>query len=503
MDTLYDPFGDGTRISDFPACETIADIEMIDNDCSMFFTRGVGSSQNVGMTSGSSDSSLISLLKTQDFCVMNGNQTSNLAGAVGAFSTNQAPPPQQQQLAASNGGNKYVAVPVHSSLTMDQQRSPSVVNVSRSSGLCSTVSSLHQHMADMNDMSATAGDASDFVLRYAAKSNTQLNTKSDEAFIQHPTASRVVHPMQNSALLGSVFSQCGAISSLRTCEPKALGRIKGGVVATSCGTLLRHSVSIPNAMNTASVQSSASKANGKSMLDSKVRNGTLSSTRTNNNDPAIPSCDMRGGRATSAYPGLDDHRYTLKQVPPNHNVSKLRKSGGAHASNPSFCGQDGNMRMAGDTTSILEAFLRSTRPMDPNKGSNAALAAEGLSYLRLDERQSREKPDSSGGLGGNGGCATGMLLKKLLTGEIDQGQALRGQTVDQRHEREHQRMIQDRLLCPSLPIDSPLTDGFGLDVDLTLDDSQIMGMGLMGADIPDITESIWLGDLSDELVCHA
>jgi len=190
----------------------------------------------------------------------------------------------------------------------------------------------------------------------------------------------------------------------------------------------------------------------------------------------------------SAYPALDDHRYTLK--PQSNPPMKLSKSRKSFASNNNSTTSLYSMNGTGKTTSILEAFLRSTRPMDPNKGSNAALAAEGLAYFRPEEKKQRElfepQPCVVGG-------TSGMLLKKLLTGEIDQKQVL------QNHERSSS--VQDRLLCPNLPIDSPLTDGFGLDVDLSLDDSQILGgMNLLdGTDIPDITDSVWLGDLSDEL----
>jgi len=482
MDTLWDPFTDMSRVHDYSFSETIADVEMSESPSSV----GLGQSSTLGgygVTPTGGESSLLNLLKGYD----RGAPVSGSSSGQSVVYSNFGTPTQsgfynsgQFNKGGSSSERNYfnsnpnVSMPIQNGL--NQQRKTSIVSP-RDGGFCQ---SLHQHMASMTDLGSGDCDESDYILQLAQENRAP-------AAMVRTTAAPVAMPvnkvqMQNSTIFSGVFSsQRSPVSSLRTCEPKAFTRIKGGVVASSCGSLLRHSVTAP-ALNQSQM--------GRSYSEFSMKNGFTPSPSAlvlKNCERSASSCDMKGGRTTSAYPGLDDHRYTLKPMsnPPAAKLSRSRKSAlSNHSSTSSLYSMNG----PGKTTSILEAFLRSTRPMDPNKGSNAALAAEGLAYFRPEEKKPREMPEPHPSVSTS---SSGMLLKKLLTGEIDQRQVLQNE--------EHS--AQDRLICPNLAIDSPLTDGFGLDVDLSLDDSQILGgMNLLdGTDMPDITDSVWLGDLSDEL----
>lgn len=295
-----------------------------------------------------------------------------------------------------------------------------------------------QQVAGLADM--VVGDEEEYVLQFVTPpkingvvhrvNNTTTAAVGAARPSQAPTS--LVTPAPGSALLGGVF---GVPASLKNCESKALTRIRSGAVATSCGTLLRHSVSVPNNVKSAAAVNKDSAA--------PVRaSGSRSHT-------SVARGDMKGGRATTASMlALDDHRYTLKSVP---NPPVQSKSGRTRKGNtPSAPGASSSTVPYSGKMSILEAFLRSTRPLDPNKGSNAALAAEGLAHLRIEADDDDDR-------------RSGTILKKLLTGEIDQSEVHRCE----------ERVIQERAnSCSTLPIGLTIAaDGFGLGAELLLENA--------------------------------
>ena len=129
----------------------------------------------------------------------------------------------------------------------------------------------------------------------------------------------------------------------------------------------------------------------------------------------------------------------------------------------------------GGVMSILEAFLRSTTPsFDANRGSTAIAADElrqqpgisssGSSRSRPPTKVFLERDDDEIA---QTATPAPSLLKQLLTSGVD---------VD---ESEHS----DGDECsPAMAVDSVLTDGFGLDADLQLDDPLSHGIGLLQDD---------------------
>lgn len=316
-----------------------------------------------------------------------------------------------------------------------------------------------QQVAGLADM--TVGDEEEYIL--------QFSVGNGDRAANHVAESTTTSATQGSALLGGVFSHRGPVpASLKNCETKALARVRGGAVASSCGALLRHSVSIPSGMKPA--------AGG------GAREGMQRSAggRSQNSGAAHPTCargDMKGGRLNALAFALEDHRYTLKPLhnnPPVTRGSRGRKSGAA----PSSSAQSAAAPCSGGKMSILEAFLRSTRPLDPNKGSNAALAAEGLAHLRLETGDSDVCRSSSG-----------TILKKLLTGEIDQNEVHRCE----------QEVILERgksgsassAIAPAEPI---LADDFEIGAELLL--GQSGGNDLLGADLGN--GPLWMNAENDE-----
>lgn len=307
-----------------------------------------------------------------------------------------------------------------------------------------------QQVAGLADM--VVGDEEEYILQFtpAPKSTGVVHRINSTP----PAAVGAARPSQapnsgvpstsGSPLIGGVF---GVPSSLKNCETKALTRIRSGAVATSCGSLLRHSVSVPTSVKSAAAISKDSAAS--------VRvGGSRSHT-------SVARGDMKGGRATTAsLLALDDHRYTLKSVPnpPTQSKSGRSRKGNTASASSSTVPYSGKM-------SILEAFLRSTRPLDPNKGSNAALAAEGLAHLRIEADDEDDR-------------RSGTILKKLLTGEIDQSEVHRCE----------ERVIQERANCS---IGQTIGEGFGLGTDLLLEDAEAASV-LLCEDIGGGAGGLWM-----------
>lgn len=320
-----------------------------------------------------------------------------------------------------------------------------------------------QQVAGLADM--TVGDEEEYILQF----NVGDGNKAANHVAGSTTASSSAAATQGSALLGGVFSHRGPVpASLKNCETKALARVRGGAVASSCGALLRHSVSIPSGM----------KPGGSATREGMQRSA---GGRSQNSGAAHPTCargDMKGGRVNALAFALEDHRYTLK---PSHNPPVARGSRGRKSSAaPSSSAQGAAAPPCSGKMSILEAFLRSTRPLDPNKGSNAALAAEGLAHLRLETGDGDVCRSSSG-----------TILKKLLTGEIDQNEVHRCE----------QEVILERgksgsAISAVASVEPILVDDFGIVAEL-LEGNDLLGDGLgsgpqwMNAENDEVVQLIW------------
>lgn len=306
-----------------------------------------------------------------------------------------------------------------------------------------------RQVAGLADM--MVGDEDEYILQFAPSSSSKVAhrvAESSASFLAAVTATPTAAAAHGSALLGGVFSQRGTVPApFKNCETRALARVHGGAVSSPCGTLLRHSASMPN-----SVKSAAAAGNG-GAKDGAVaqRSGGSRLQSSGAGQNACTRGDMRGGRANALALALDDHRYTLKPshsppVPPRNARGRKSSAAGASTQNAPY-----PRRM-----SILEAFLRSTRPLDPNKGSNAALAAEGLAHLRIETDDDNDDGDDD-----DDDCrSSGTILKKLLTGEIDQSEVHRCE----------QRVIQERVSnCSAHSASEPvLADDFGLGAALGL-----------------------------------
>ena len=107
-------------------------------------------------------------------------------------------------------------------------------------------------------------------------------------------------------------------------------------------------------------------------------------------------------RPNDAYPVRVDHGYAAKPPQPN----RPRKKSVHHGSKSSSRRNSTNAA----SCSVLEVFLTTTRSIDPNKGSNAALAEENNEHGLMQPGKAWKSPT----------CSSERLLKRLLTGEVDQ-----------------------------------------------------------------------------------
>ena len=380
---------------------------------------------------------------------------------------------------------------------------PSSAQFTTGRNLTKTVSDFHQHI--VVGMADIADDVDDFLLQFSAAENNNNTAKYYSPDGSGVGADPTLPPPSCSQSGSSAATFCGVFpgaqhgrgSPLRNYEHKALARIRGAAVASSCSTLLRHSVSMPNTLKAVNSRCGGGGSGGGGGAESTVmRSKSTGSAQPSptglqpfaSPPPQSKSLPMRGssshleldahaGRTTTTtFPGLDDHRYTLKpaQSPSNRTLKVKRTTGGATGGGLAAGTDHHRAAILSGSMSILEAFLRSTLPMDPNKGSDAVLASKGLSHLDLDDAtmpsSTHIKDDPDG---------AGTLLKKLLTGEIDHNEV----------HRSEQQVIYERRQGPLPAVDSPLIDGFGLDVDLN--DPQSLGIGLLGADCGERTWMPW------------
>jgi len=240
---------------------------------------------------------------------------------------------------------------------------------------------------------------------------------------------------------------------------RPVGRARAAAPLVSCSTVLRRSATVPSKMPLVAGQCVVSQC-------STSRNDHLYS-----HQPVVTHAES----TPSIHEALRDHMYALKVPPP----TSVRGSSCIDLSRGSRM-KKGDGRLAASASrnsmSILEAFLRSTTPcFDANRGSTA-IAAEEL-----------RKPNVSGGssckpfvridTGDNCSDLTQTqspapsLLKQLLIG-----------TGNNSLEVEHSECSDSDSHSPGMAVDSLLTDGFGLDADLQLDDPLSNGIGLLEDD---------------------
>ena len=289
--------------------------------------------------------------------------------------------------------------------------------------LSKTVSNFQQHVAGWTDIAPC--DYNDYVLQIGGQTSNSILFAEEM-----PTSG-------NSAVFGHIPYQIRY-----GCETKTLARTKVGAVATATGSMLRHSASMPSTTLKAAIsQNSIKPYHGEkhTSYSSKLEGGSAN---------YASSVSNVNSRAVLAYSALADHIYSQQLLASPPTKVSRKAAGMNHNKN----------------TSILEAFLCSTKPIDPNKGSNAALEDVGLAQLCIKDRSIVMK----GHLHKNS-----LLLEKLLTGELEEADF---------HRSELEVIKERRQLPLAMPVESPLTDDFGLYTDLCLDDPQSMGIGLMGDD---------------------
>lgn len=206
---------------------------------------------------------------------------------------------------------------------------------------------------------------------------------------------------------------------------------------------------------------------------------------------------------------LDDHRYSsLLPVPMSFSASARRPTGpstvgapkrpnrslSTHGSGaPSGAARSTNVRKTG--SSMLETLLLTNKTLRPNEGSEASLAACGVSSLRRSNSADSSDPSSSGPLPKRS-CseAPGSLLEHLLTGRTDEPMnAVRAATVTPKTEPVDilEEVVEEKLVVDSFNL-------FG--EHLLCDDSHGMNLGgLFGEDV----SSTWTPACFDDRVSVA
>jgi len=233
---------------------------------------------------------------------------------------------------------------------------------------------------------------------------------------------------------------------------RPVARMRGGAPIVSCSTVLRRSATVPSKMPLVAGQ------------------GVVSQCSTSRSDHQYSHQPVLHAESTpSIHEALRDHMYALKVPPPTpvhsscvdlSKASRMRKSYGHSESAGNRSGM-----------SILEAFLRSTTPcFDANRGSTA-IAAEELRKMNVSGSSSR--PSVKVHIGDDysdltqTASPTPSLLKQLLIGD---GNSLNLERSESSDSDSH---------SPGMAVDSVLTDGFGLDANLQLDDPLSNGIGLL------------------------
>ena len=360
-----------------------------------------------------------------------------------------------------------------------------------------------QHMAgQMSDMAT--GDANDYLLK-----------RGSGVVDMPPPAAPMALQVGCGAgrLLGGVLRQRSALDSMLHATASTSSRVRGAVLAKSCGDALlqRAAVGLSTSATTP-VHSTTARRSPVSPASTAKSRGTPSSHQSSARVNGIRSSSSSrltdvGSSGTagrvSSYLALDDHRYTLRVPPPSNPQpppSKIQKTG-SRSSGMRSSASSGSLV---GVTSILEAFLRTTRPMDPNKGSNAALVAAGLSHLPLrgDRAAATRATAADQGVDDD---ASGTLLKKLLTGEIDQTDVQTSFPAGTETTSTTETISDNQTATDTVTsaVDSLLAEGFGFDGDLYLDDPQSVSLSLLD-DVAD--DGLWMtahNDDFDDKVDHS
>ena len=366
-------------------------------------------------------------------------------------------------------------------------------------------SGFRQHAAGLMSGMAT-GDVDYCLLRHGGRIVTDMP----------PPASPQVGTSAGR-VLGGVLGQRSGSKSMLNAATSSSSRVRGAVLAKSCGDALlqRAAVGLSKSAAAGPTRSTAAVA-GRSPASAAFAAKSRGSPASSRGSPAssrgspasglqqssarvagirssLSSSRLSDAGRVPAYLALDDHRYTLRvPPPPNPHTppSKIQKTG----SRSSGIRQSASSGSLVGVTSILEAFLRTTRPMDPNQGSNAALAAAGLAHLPLSGNQTAVTPAAAADHGVDDD-ASGTLLKKLLTGEIDQNDVQTsfpaGTTTTPTTEA-----IFVNATDTVTSMDTLLAEGFGFEGDLCLDDPQSMSLSLLD-DVAD--DGLWITAHTDDL----
>jgi len=240
---------------------------------------------------------------------------------------------------------------------------------------------------------------------------------------------------------------------------RPVGRARVAAPLVSCSTVLRRSATVPSKMPLVAGQGVVSQC------------GTSRSDHLYSHRPVVTHAES----TPSIHEALRDHMYALKVPPPTsvHGSSciDLSRASRMRKGDSRLVTPVGRSRMT-----ILEAFLRSTTPcFDANRGSTA-IAAEELRKLNV-SGASGSKPSVKIEMGDDCGDMTQTpspapsLLKQLLIGNGSSSLDV-----------EHSECSDSDSHSPGMAVDSLLTDGFGLDANLQLDDPLSNGIGLLEDD---------------------
>lgn len=240
---------------------------------------------------------------------------------------------------------------------------------------------------------------------------------------------------------------------------RPVGRARVAAPLVSCGSVLRRSATVPSKMPLVAGQ------------------GVVSQCSTSRSDHLYSQQAqvLHADSTPSIHEALRDHMYALKVPPPTPVHSSCVDL--SKASRPKKGYGQSQTAVGRGSMSILEAFLRSTTPsFDANRGSTA-IAADELQQLTVSGSRCRQSVKIYTGTDGDDATQTGpqgpSLLKQLLTSS---GNSLDVDQSEHSDSEEH---------SPGMAVDSVLTDGFGLDADLQLDDPLSNGIGLLEDDATD------------------
>jgi len=246
---------------------------------------------------------------------------------------------------------------------------------------------------------------------------------------------------------------------------RPVARIRGAAPLVSCSTVLRRSATVPSRMP---------------LVAGKGVNSQCSTSKSDHMYSHQPHV-VHAESTPSIHEALRDHMYALKVPPPTAVHSSCLDLSNPSRSRKGYSHSDtrGNM-------SILEAFLRSATPcFDANRGSTA-IAAEELRKLNVSGSASHPSvkvytgDDCSDSI--QTGPSTPSLLKQLLTSD--------GYILD----LDHSECSDSDSHSPGMAVDSVLTDGFGLDANLQLDDPLSNGIGLLQDECTGSTVKVEIDD---------